>query len=63
MPVLRWLHTERINAARTALETTDASIDDIAHHCGFGTAANLRKHFRRHVSTTPTAYRRTFVGT
>ena len=25
--------------------------------CGFGTAANLRKHFRRGVSTTPTAYR------
>jgi transcriptional regulator GlxA family with amidase domain len=63
MPVLRWLHTERIAAARTALETTDASIDDIAHSCGFGTAANLRKHFRRHVSTTPTAYRRAFSRT
>jgi transcriptional regulator GlxA family with amidase domain len=61
MSVLRWLHTERINAARNALETTDAAIDDIAHACGFGTAANLRKHFRRHVSTTPTAYRHTFA--
>ena len=62
MPVLRWLHTERITAARAALETTDASIDEVAQACGFGTAANLRKHFRRHVATTPTAYRRAFSG-
>jgi transcriptional regulator GlxA family with amidase domain len=62
MPVLRWLHAQRIDAARAALESTDASIDEIAHRCGFGTAANLRKHFHRAVSTTPTAYRRAFVA-
>jgi transcriptional regulator GlxA family with amidase domain len=62
LPVLRWLHVQRIEAARSALESTDASIDEIAHSTGFGTAANLRKHFRRHVATTPTAYRRTFYG-
>ena len=49
-----------VDAARTALESTDASIDEIADRCGFGTAANLRKHFRRQVATTPTAYRRAF---
>ncbi len=62
VPVLRWLHAQRIDAARTALEATEASIDDIAHRCGFGTAANLRKHFHRHLSTTPTAYRRAFAS-
>jgi transcriptional regulator GlxA family with amidase domain len=62
LPFLRWLLTQRVDAARTALESTDASIDDIAHRCGFGTAANLRKHFHRHLSTTPTAYRRTFAS-
>jgi transcriptional regulator GlxA family with amidase domain len=60
-PVLRWLHTQRIHAARTALETTDASIEAIAQRCGFGTPANLRKHFHRSLSTTPTSYRRTFT--
>ena len=60
-PVLRWLLAQRVDAARAALESTDASIDEIAHRCGFGTAANLRKHFRRSLHTTPTAYRRTFT--
>jgi transcriptional regulator GlxA family with amidase domain len=60
-PFLRWLLAQRVDAARTALESTDATIDDIAHRCGFGTAANLRKHFHRHLATTPTAYRRAFA--
>src|SRR6201991_2056220 len=51
VPVLRWRHAQRVDAARAALEATDASIDDVAHRCGFGTAANLRKHFHRAVST------------
>jgi transcriptional regulator GlxA family with amidase domain len=61
VPVLRWLLAQRVDAARAALESTDASIDEIADRCGFGTAANLRKHFHRHVHTTPTAYRRAFA--
>ena len=61
VPVLRWLLAQRVDAARTALESTDASIDEIAHRCGFGTAANLRKHFHRAIRTTPTAYRRAFT--
>jgi transcriptional regulator GlxA family with amidase domain len=63
VPVLRWLLAQRVDAARSALEASDASVDEIAHRCGFGTAANLRKHFHRAVSTTPTAYRRTFATT
>ena len=47
VPVLRWLLAQRVDAARAALESTDASIDEIADRCGFGTAANLRKHFHR----------------
>ncbi len=61
-PPLQWLHLQRVDAARAALETTAAGIEDIAYSCGFGTAANLRKHFRRVVKTTPTAYRRAFAG-
>ncbi len=58
----RWLLAQRVDAARQALETSEASVEDVAHACGFGTAANLRKHFRRHVATTPTAYRRAFAS-
>jgi transcriptional regulator GlxA family with amidase domain len=58
---LQWLLHQRVLLARDRLETTSASVDQIAGECGFGTAANLRIHFRRVLATTPTAYRRTFA--
>jgi transcriptional regulator GlxA family with amidase domain len=58
---LQWLLHQRVLLARDRLETTSASVDQIAGECGFGTAANLRIHFRRILATTPTAYRRTFA--
>jgi transcriptional regulator GlxA family with amidase domain len=58
---LQWLLAQRVIAARELLECSDASIDDVADRCGFGTAASLRAHFRRHVATTPTDYRRAFA--
>jgi transcriptional regulator GlxA family with amidase domain len=61
LPVLQWLLAQRVDAARAALEAGDASVEEVARDTGFGTAANLRKHFRRHVATTPTAYRRSFA--
>jgi transcriptional regulator GlxA family with amidase domain len=60
MTVLQWLLAQRVDAARAALEAGSASIEEVAAATGFGSAANLRKHFRRRVATTPTAYRRAF---
>jgi transcriptional regulator GlxA family with amidase domain len=57
---LRWLHEQRILHARRLLEETDMPVEDIAASSGFGTATNLREHFRRATHTTPTAYRRAF---
>jgi transcriptional regulator GlxA family with amidase domain len=57
---LRWVLQQRVLLARHLLEDTHESIDRIAAHAGFGSAANLRAHFTRLVGTTPTAYRRTF---
>lgn len=54
---LRWLHHERIDHARSLLETTALDVAEIARAAGFGTAANLRQHFRRHTGLAPTAYR------
>jgi transcriptional regulator GlxA family with amidase domain len=60
LTVLQWLLAQRVDAARAALEAGGASVEEVARATGFGTAANLRKHFRRRVATTPTAYRRAF---
>jgi transcriptional regulator GlxA family with amidase domain len=57
---LRWLQEQRLLHARRLLEETDMPVEDIATSSGFGTATNLREHFRRATHTTPTAYRRAF---
>ncbi|WP_406053205.1 GlxA family transcriptional regulator [Kribbella sp. NBC_00889] len=57
---LQWLLTQRVRHAQELLETTALSIEDIARHCGFGTAINLRHHFTRRVNMSPLAYRRAF---
>lgn len=57
---LRWLQHQRIARAQQLLETTDLGIDTIAHRVGFGTATNLREHFRRTTHTTPATYRQRF---
>jgi transcriptional regulator GlxA family with amidase domain len=56
----QWVLGRRIMLAQRLLETTDAPVDDVAMQCGLGSAANLRLHFQRLMSTSPTDYRRTF---
>jgi transcriptional regulator GlxA family with amidase domain len=58
---LVWLHQQRIGRTKELLETTDLTIDEIAARVGLGTPANLRSHFRRATSITPTHYRRQFT--
>jgi AraC family transcriptional activator FtrA len=55
-----WLLRERVAAARELLEQTDLGVEQIATRVGLGSAEGLRQHFRKHVRTTPTAYRRAF---
>ncbi len=56
----QWILTQRLGLARSLLETTDASVEQVATRSGFGGAAALRLHFQRSLGTSPTAYRRTF---
>lgn len=56
----KWLLAERLAKARDLLEGSELSVDKVAEAAGFGTAATLRHHFRRHLSTTPAAYRNMF---
>ncbi len=56
----QWLLRQRVQLAQRLLEVSDLSIEAVADHSGFCTAANLRKHFSRMVHTSPQNYRRTF---
>ena len=56
-----WITRQRVVRAQEMLERSDASIEEIARLCGFGTAAVLRHHFARTLGTSPQAYRRTFA--
>jgi AraC family transcriptional regulator, transcriptional activator FtrA len=56
----RWVAGQRLRRAQELLEVTDMDVDHVAAAAGFGTATNLRQHFRRELDTTPSAYRRSF---
>ena len=57
MTYSQWLSRQRVELARKLLEATNQSIDTVAFNSGLGSAANLRKHFRRHLQTSPSNYR------
>jgi transcriptional regulator GlxA family with amidase domain len=56
----RWLSMQRVLHARSLLEETRMTVEEIAEQCGFGSAALLRHHFNRVVGVAPKDYRRTF---
>jgi AraC family transcriptional regulator, transcriptional activator FtrA len=58
----QWILEQRTRLAQEMLENSELPIEQIAQRSGFGSAATLRAHFTRRLSTTPTAYRRTFRG-
>jgi len=57
---IRWLVERRVQASLALLETSDASVDEIAVATGFATATTFRHHFARMMRTSPSAYRRAF---
>ena len=56
----RWLLRQRVDHARSLLETTDLGVDQIAQRAGLGTASSLRQHLHSAIGVAPSAYRRTF---
>ncbi|ROS78493.1 GlxA family transcriptional regulator [Cellulomonas sp. PhB143] len=58
-----WVARQRLARAQAMLEAGDASVEEIAGVCGFGSAPALRHHFQRTLGTSPTAYRRSFGRT
>jgi transcriptional regulator GlxA family with amidase domain len=58
---LQWLLAQRVAHARELLETTNLTVETVAHRCGFTDAPTLRRHFARQTGTTPRAYRAAFA--
>ncbi|MGC5020269.1 GlxA family transcriptional regulator [Micromonospora sp. DT47] len=58
----QWLLQQRTDHARLLLETTDLTVDQVAHRCGFGTTSALRQQLHHRIGVSPTTYRRTFRG-
>jgi transcriptional regulator GlxA family with amidase domain len=59
----RWVEQMRIDAARRALEASDAGVDAIASDCGFPSAEVMRRAFVRRLRVGPSAYRTRFRST
>jgi transcriptional regulator GlxA family with amidase domain len=59
---LRWITDRRIDAALVRLETTDETLDDIAHRTGLGSAAHLRRRVRARTGLAPADHRRAHRG-
>jgi AraC family transcriptional activator FtrA len=58
-----WLLEERLAQAKSLLEESGRSIDDVAAGCGLGSGENLRRHFRRRYGASPGGYRARFGQT
>jgi transcriptional regulator GlxA family with amidase domain len=59
----RWLHHQRVLAARELLETTELPVATVARQVGFGSPVNFRTQFAAAVGTSPSSYRTTFRRT
>lgn len=56
----RFVERVRVEAARRALEESDAGVDGIAGACGFGSAETMRRAFLRTLRVGPAEYRSRF---
>jgi transcriptional regulator GlxA family with amidase domain len=57
----KYVEKVRLETARRRLEETRLTIDEISDECGIGNADGLRRLFIRHMSTTPSEYRKNFA--
>lgn len=56
---LDYLQTLRLNSIKELLQSTNLTLGEIAHRCGYQDVAHLSRLFRRHFHTTPGQYRGT----
>ncbi|WLP89410.1 AraC family transcriptional regulator [Gordonia sp. NB41Y] len=56
----RWVVQQRLEAARSLLETTDHDLRQVAHTCGFASEVTFRQNFVARYGVAPSAYRLRF---
>jgi transcriptional regulator GlxA family with amidase domain len=59
----RFVERVRVEAARRALEESDAGVEGVAGRCGFGSAETMRRAFVRNLRVSPAEYRNRFRST
>ncbi|MGB5952263.1 MAG: helix-turn-helix domain-containing protein [Ornithinimicrobium sp.] len=59
----QWLTRQRVLAAQQLLESSDASLESVAHSVGLTSATLLRHHFAQVVGISPSTYRQRFATT
>ena len=57
---MEYVHAVRIEEAKTALETSDYTVENIGIEVGYEDPASFRRIFKRKVGLTPGIYRRKF---
>ena len=57
----QWVINQRVLRSQQLLESSEATMEEIAQLSGFGTSANMRQHLKRSLGITPTAYRSSFA--
>lgn len=55
-----WLTTQRLNRAKTLLESEQCSVEKVAELSGFENAMTMRHHFRKSLGVSPKQYRDQF---
>jgi transcriptional regulator GlxA family with amidase domain len=55
-----YVEAVRVERAELLLTTTDATVDEVARRCGFGTTETLRRAFGRRLGVNPSDYRARF---
>ena len=60
MAPMTWLQRERMFRAQEMLESCDATLGEVAGQCGYQSLETFRVSFKRHVGTSPAAYRSRF---
>jgi len=57
-----WIIQQRLERAKSLLESSDQTIDNIAYNSGFETPISMRHNFRKFLSISPSNYRKQFAG-
>lgn len=63
MTPARYVERARVEAAKVLLAASDHSQEAVARRAGFGSAATMRRTFRRALGVSPSSYRRRFRTT